>query len=90
MRSAAADALAQLASSPDVDEALRFALADESPEVRAAAARALGAHASAHAAEPLARAALEGEGEPLVRAAAARALGLVAERHATARALLRR
>jgi HEAT repeat protein len=88
VRSAAADALAQLASSADIDEALRFALADESPEVRAAAARALGAHASSDAAEPLARAAVEGE--PLVRAAAAKALGLVAERHPVARPLLRR
>lgn len=88
VRRAAAEALAQLPSSTDVDEALTFALADESVDVRASAARALGAHHAVGAAEALARCALEGE--PLVRAAASRALGQVASEHADARALLRR
>lgn len=88
LRRAAADALAQLPATPEVDEALTFALADESPEVRASAARALGSHQALDAAEPLERAALEGE--PLVRAAAARALGQVAAAHDAARPLLRR
>src|SRR5439155_24097870 len=84
----AAEALAQLPSSPEVDEALTFALADEAVDVRASAARALGSHRAASAAEALLRAALEGE--PLVRAAAARALGQVASAHEEARELLRR
>jgi HEAT repeat protein len=88
VRRAAAEALAQLPPSSDVDEALTFALADESVDVRAAAARALGAHGDAQAADALARCALEGE--PLVRAAASRALGQVATAHAVARSLLRR
>jgi HEAT repeat protein len=79
VRRAAADALGQLPPTPratDVDEALLFALADESPEVRAAAARALGAHAQLLAVGPLERAAHDSEAQ--VRAAAARALGDVA------------
>ncbi|HXU69025.1 MAG TPA: HEAT repeat domain-containing protein [Polyangia bacterium] len=88
VRRAAAEALAQLPPAGDVDEALTFALADESADVRASAARALGAHRAEPAAEALARCALEGE--PLVRASASRALGLVATEHASARGLLRR
>ena len=88
VRRAAAEALAQLPPSTDVDEALTFALADESVDVRASAARALGAHRAEPAADALARCALEGE--PLVRASASRALGLVATEHAGARVLLRR
>ncbi|HEX6836166.1 MAG TPA: HEAT repeat domain-containing protein, partial [Polyangia bacterium] len=88
VRRTAAEALAQLPPSSDVDEALTFALADESADVRASAARALGAHRAVAAAEALARCALEGE--PLVRAAASRALGQVASEHASARPLLRR
>jgi HEAT repeat protein len=86
-RRAAADALGQLPPASDVDEALRFALADESHEVRAAAARALGAHGALAAGEALMRTALEDE--PMVRAAASRALGLLAARHPQARPLLR-
>jgi HEAT repeat protein len=88
VRRAAAEALAQLPPSQDVDEALTFALADESVDVRASAARALGAHRAENAADALARCALEGE--PLVRASAARALGQVATAHPSARTLLRR
>ena len=88
VRRAAAEALAQLPPSTDVDEALTFALADESVDVRASAARALGAHRAESAADALARCALEAE--PLVRGAASRALGLVAGEHASARALVRR
>jgi HEAT repeat protein len=88
VRRAAAEALAQLPPAEDVDEALTFALADESVEVRASAARALGAHRAERAADALARCALEGE--PLVRASASRALGQVATAHASARTLLRR
>jgi HEAT repeat protein len=88
VRRAAAEALAQLPPSGEVDEALTFALADEAVDVRASAARALGAHRAKDAAEALGRAALEGE--PLVRAAAARSLGQVATAHLSARALLRR
>ncbi len=88
VRRAAAEALAQLPPSSDVDEALTFALADESVDVRASAARALGAHRAEPATEALARCALEGE--PLVRAAASRALGFVAAEHLSARPLLRR
>ncbi|MDB4968111.1 MAG: lyase domain protein repeat-containing protein, partial [Myxococcales bacterium] len=64
VRKAAAEALAQLPPSADVDEALTFALADEAVDVRASAARALGAHRAESATEALLRAALEGE--PLV------------------------
>lgn len=88
VRRAAAEALAQLPPAADVDEALTFALADEAVDVRAAAARALGAHCAESAADALGRAALEGEA--LVRGAAARALGQVATAHPSARALLRR
>jgi len=88
VRRAAAEALAQLPPASDVDEALTFALADESADVRASAARALGAHRAVGAAEALARCALEGE--PLVRAAASRALGQVAGERVEARPLLRR
>jgi HEAT repeat protein len=88
VRRSAAEALAQLPPSLDVDEALTFALADESIDVRAAAARALGAHHAIEAIEPLARVALAGE--PLLRAAASRALGLVAAAHPSAREALRR
>ncbi|MCA1663368.1 MAG: HEAT repeat domain-containing protein [Myxococcales bacterium] len=88
VRRAAAEALAQLPPSTDVDEALTFSLADESVDVRASAARALGAHAAVEAADALARCALEGE--PLVRSAASHALGQVATAHAVARSLLRR
>ena len=49
VRRAAAEALAQLPPSTDVDEALTFALADESVDVRASAARALGAHSRGRA-----------------------------------------
>ena len=87
VRRAGAEALAQLPPTVEVDEALTFALADESVDVRASAARALGAHRSQGAADALLRAALEGE--PLVRAAAGRALGQVATTHASARAALR-
>jgi HEAT repeat protein len=88
VRRAAAEALAQLPASTEIDEALTFALADESVDVRASAARALGAHGAVAAADALARCALEGE--PLVRASASRALGQVAAHHADARSLLRR
>jgi HEAT repeat protein len=88
VRRAAAEALAQLPPSGEVDEALTFALADEAGDVRASAARALGAHRTESAAEALGRAALEGDA--LVRASAARALGQVATTHASARKLLRR
>ncbi|MGZ3405794.1 MAG: HEAT repeat domain-containing protein, partial [Polyangia bacterium] len=88
VRRAAAEALAQLPPSEDVDEALTFALADESVDVRASAARALGAHHAVAAADALARCALEGE--PLVRASASRALGQVATAHPASRTLLRR
>jgi HEAT repeat protein len=88
VRRAAADALAQLPPSGDIDEALTFALADESADVRAAAARALGAHQAVDAAEALAKVALESE--PLVRSAAARALGHVATAHPSALPSLRR
>jgi HEAT repeat protein len=88
VRRAAAEALAQLPPSSDVDEALTFALADESVDVRASAARALGAHRAVAAADALARCALEGE--PLVRASASRALGQVAAEDPAARTLLRR
>ncbi|MGZ3426985.1 MAG: HEAT repeat domain-containing protein, partial [Polyangia bacterium] len=88
VRRAAAEALAQLPPSEDVDEALTFALADESVDVRASAARALGAHHAEGAADALARCALEGE--PLVRASASRALGQVATAHPASRTLLRR
>jgi HEAT repeat protein len=80
LRRAAAEALGALPSPStaglDADEALLFALADESPEVRAAAARSLGAHAPPDVVEPLDRAAADPE--PPVRAAAARALGQAA------------
>ena len=88
VRRAAAEALAQLPPASDVDEALTFALADESVDVRASAARALGQHRAGAAADALARCALESE--PLVRASASRALGQVATAHAVARSLLRR
>jgi HEAT repeat protein len=88
VRRAAAEALSQLPPSTDVDEALTFALADESVDVRASAARALGAHRAVAAADALARCALEGE--PLIRASASRALGLVAAEDEPARTLLRR
>jgi HEAT repeat protein len=77
LRRAAAEALGELPGAPEVDEALVFALADESPEVRAAAARALGAHARESALPPLERAARDPEAP--VRAAAAHALGRIAE-----------
>jgi HEAT repeat protein len=79
VRRAAAEALAQLPPTSEADDALLFALADESVEVRAAAARALGAHAGENPArliDPLERAAHDGE--VAVRGAAARALGAVA------------
>lgn len=93
-RRAAADALSQLAhrlreQEPDtdtgeLDAALVFALADESAEVRAAAARALGALARAGTppivVDSLARAAQDAE--VAVRTQAARALGEVALRAA--------
>jgi HEAT repeat protein len=87
VRRAAAEALAQLPSSAEVDEALTFALADESPDVRASAARALGAHRAESAADALLQEVFEGD--TLVRAAAARALGQVATAHPSARPLLR-
>ncbi len=83
VRRAAAEALALLPlpvnSSVEVDEALLFAMADEVAEVRAAAARALGAHAAnvgPQAIDALERAAHDLE--MAVRAAAARALGALA------------
>ena len=86
VRRAAADALSQLprvgaaaSGATEIDEALLFALADESAEVRAAAARALGAHGrnlSAQTTDALERAARDLE--VAVRVAAARALGQVA------------
>jgi HEAT repeat protein len=60
----------------EVDRALLIALADESPRVRAAAARALKVHHQRRAIEPLGAAARDGEGS--VRAEATRALGAVA------------
>ena len=77
LRRAAAEALGELPAADDVDEALMFALADESPEVRAAAARALGAHARSAALAPLERAAHDNEAP--VRSAAAHALARIAE-----------
>jgi HEAT repeat protein len=79
VRRAAAEALAQLPGTHEGDDALLFALADESAEVRAAAARALGAHAgpqSGRVIDALSRAARDAE--VAVRGAAARAIGQVA------------
>jgi HEAT repeat protein len=79
VRRAAAEALAELPSTDEADEALLFALADEAAEVRAAAARALGAHArerSGRFIDPIERAAHDAE--VAVRGAATRALGQVA------------
>jgi HEAT repeat protein len=88
VRRAAADALAQVGAAAvrtgegrglaDVGDALLFALADEAPEVRAAAARAVAAdpaHLGANAADGLERAAHDVE--MAVRSAAARALAAV-------------
>jgi HEAT repeat protein len=81
VRRAAAEALAGIGGAPgpatraEVEDALCFALADEAPEVRAAAARTLGTLASGRAVEALAGACADGD--PSVRAAAARALGTI-------------
>jgi HEAT repeat protein len=100
VRRAAAEALAALPISPEssrsreIDEALLFALADESTEVRAQAARALGLHGRALSTETLdglERAAHDPE--IAVRVAAARAVGQIAltsDRHPRALSVLRR
>jgi len=94
VRRAAAEALASLplegdsSKSREIDEALLFALADESAEVRAQAARALGLHAramTAEAVDALERAAHDPE--IAVRVAAARAVGQIAKAAKSPRAL---
>lgn len=95
LRRAAAEALAGLvgasgAAGEEVEDALCYALADESSEVRERAARALGALSSARAVAALTGACADAE--PAVRAAAARALGqmpLGAQAAQAARAALR-
>jgi HEAT repeat protein len=73
---AALDVPAQAAVREALDEALVWRLADEVPEVRAAAARALGAHRRAEALEALERAAADVE--LAVATAATRAIGELA------------
>ena len=89
MRRAAAEALAQLPPASDVDEALTFALADESADVRASAARALGAH-RAESARRRAGALRARRRAAGARVGVARARPASPTEHAAARTLLRR
>jgi HEAT repeat protein len=73
LRKAAADGLARLGRATDVATLLVYALADESADVRAAVARALGGVGGAS--EVSALAALVEDEDPAVRAAAGHALG---------------
>jgi HEAT repeat protein len=79
VRSEVASALSTVGKSRDIDQALNHALSDESPEVRASAARSLGERGATEYV-PVLRARVEDKEEsPLVRAEAARSLGLLCD-----------
>jgi HEAT repeat protein len=85
LRAAAAEALAAVPVADGVEDALCYALTDEAPEVREAAARSLARSDSARAIDALHGAAADDDA--LVRAAAVQALG--ARRSPAARETLR-